>query len=70
MYTTPPHYTIPGDGIPKPKILSPEVCYTLSYTVRCCHTGNFVWRVLLLPPQYSNMQRQYPAGISAGVPAI
>ena len=30
---TPPRYTTPGDKIPKPKILSPGVWYTLSYTV-------------------------------------
>ena len=31
VYTTPPRYTTPGDKIPKPKILSPGVWYTLSY---------------------------------------
>ena len=33
VFTTPPRYTTPGDKIPKPKILSPGVWYTLSYTV-------------------------------------
>ena len=31
--TTPPQYTTPDDKNPKPKMLSPRVCYTLSYTV-------------------------------------
>ena len=33
VYSTPPLYTTPGDKIPKPKIVSPGVWYTLSYTV-------------------------------------